>query len=64
MSYANNLSNVQITKQRKNVATDKLKVNPPLIFKEVSLTFRWLEVVCLLPPLGDFKPSENETKKK
>ena len=48
------MSNVQLTKQRKNATTDKLNVNLWLIPKEVSLIFRWLEVVRLLHPVGDF----------
>ena len=53
------MSNVQITKRRKNVTTDKLNVNPPLIREEVCLIFRWLEVVCSVPLPDDFEPSEN-----
>ena len=53
------MSNIQITKQHENATTDKLNVNPQLIREEVSLIFRWLKVVRSLPPLNDFKPSEN-----
>ena len=35
-----------------------------LIHKEVSLIFRRLKVVCLLPPPNNFEPSENQAKKK
>ena len=42
--------NVKLTKQCENATTDKLHVNPPLIREEVSLIFRWLEVVHSLPP--------------
>ena len=46
------MSNVQITKWRKNATTDKLNVNLSLIPEEVSLIFRWLEVIhSLSPPL-------------
>ena len=45
------MSNVQITKWRKNVTTD--------IREEVCLIFRWLEVACSLPLSDDFEPSEN-----
>ena len=38
-------------------------MNPQLIHEEVSLIFRWLEVVRSLPPLDDFKPSENQAVK-
>ena len=34
------MSNVQITKQRKIVITDKLNVNPPFTHEDVSLIFR------------------------
>ena len=49
------MSNVQITKQHKNVTTEKLNMNPLLIHEEVSLIFRWLEVVHSFPPLDDFE---------
>ena len=49
------MSNVQITKQHKNVTTEKLNMNPLLIHKEVSLIFRWLEVVHSFPPPDDFE---------
>ena len=58
------MSNVQITKRRKNVTADKLNVNSPLIREEVSLIFRRLEVVRLLSPPDNFKSSENQTTKK
>ena len=57
------MSNVQITKRRKNVTTDELNVNPPLIREEVCLIFRWLEVVCSVPLPDDFEPSDNQTMK-
>ena len=63
-SYANNMSNVQITKQRENATTDKLNVNPLLICEEVCLIFRRLEVVPSLPPPDDFEPSEIQAMKK
>ena len=49
------MSNVQITKQYENATTDKWNV---------SLIFRWLKVICSLPPPGDFKSSENQATKK
>ena len=62
MSSPNNLmSSVQI---HENATTDKLNVNPLLIREEVSLIFRWLDIVPSLPPLVHFKPSENQAMKK
>ena len=58
------MSNVQITKQLKNATTDKLNLNLPLIHKEVSMIFRWLQVIRSLPLLDDFKLSENQATKK
>ena len=58
------MSNVQITKWREHATTHKLNVSPPLIREEVSLIFRWLEVVRSLPPPDDFEPSENQATKK
>ena len=55
------MSSVQI---HENATTDKLNVNPLLIREEVSLIFRWLEVVPSLPPPVHFKPSENQAMKK
>ena len=56
-----NPSNYQVAWK---VTTDKLNMNPPLSREEVCLIFRWLEVVCSLPPLDDFEPSENQSTKK
>ena len=58
------MSNVQITKRRKDVTTIKLNVNPLLVGEGVCLIFRWLKVVCSLPPPDNFKPSENQATKK
>ena len=54
------MSNVEITKQHKNVTSDKLNVNYP----QRSLIFRLLKVVRSLPPPDDFGPSENQATKK
>ena len=58
------MSNVQITKRRKNVTADKLNVNSPLIREEVGLNFRRLQVVRSLSLPDNFKSSENQTTKK
>ena len=58
------MSNVQITKWRKNATTDKLNVNSLLICEEISLISRWFKVVRSLTPLEDFEPSKNQTTKK
>ena len=60
MSYTNYL----FTKRRENATTDKLNLNSPFSRKDVSLIFRWLEVVRSLPLPDDFNPSENQTTKK
>ena len=36
-------------------ATTELNVNRPIIHEEVSLIFRWLEVIRSLPPPGEFE---------
>ena len=42
----------------------KIKCESPAHSEEVSLIFRWLEVVRSLPPPDDFEPSENQATKK